>query len=367
MNPYVWILAVFTGLLGVGFAYIFPQLIVVTIIAVGFAITLAPSVESAFTGRFYNWLRGLLGYEPTETRGLVVTLWLLSTMVLLGILSWIFLPRAVEGFKGIGADVPLQMKMLKDSLEAFLVELKKVVNEWAPNIDFDAKLQEVKDGLPALAGKTVSFVVSHLGGGLVQGTFGVGLLFFTIITTAFIITEYSFIAAGCARASLQTMAKHHETNVKLLAQFQQNARGFFRGMGKNMLIFAVAYTAMLYLAGVTAGRAAVLGLMLGAFAGIPKVGGLIVKLLLVPICLLYFGFTLKSVYVYGVSLIIYALEVNFITPRMIGSEVKIPSFLIVSAIVGGAALFGAVAGILLGIFALCFGKALWDVGFQSAE
>jgi predicted PurR-regulated permease PerM len=122
--------------------------------------------------------------------------------------------------------------------------------------------------------------------------------------------------------------------------------GFIRGQSNVCLILAVYYAFGLTLTGLKFG--VIIGLMAGFLVIIPYAGVLFMATIALGIALFQFDESWRVIAVFGVFALGWAVEGNFITPKLVGEKVGLHPVWIIFGMLAGAAMFGFV-GVLIAV------------------
>ena len=253
---------------------------------------------------------------------------------LLALLVLVLLPVAIEQAVGLGAKLPGYFDELRGRLLQLVERLES---------------QNVVEGgsVEGLASRFAQQALSYVGTALtnvVQSSLVVlnlfSLVFITPIVTFYLLRDWDRMVAAVRSV---VPPRHHPTARRLAKEVDQVLAGFLRGQGMVCLFLAAFYALGLMLVGLDYG--AIIGLLTGLFSFIPYVGMLVGVAVGLTVAAFQFGAIVPVAMVAAVFALGQFIEGNFLTPRVVGSRIRLHEVWVIFAVLAGTALFG-----LLGTF-----------------
>ena len=261
-------------------------------------------------------------------------------------------------FFGAGGVLAAIFPLIKTQVYAFIQNLPDYIAAARPvledlfsqvaealNIDFGITGESVlENAARAALAKAGTILAGFWSGGMALFNF-LTLLLITPVTAFFLLRDWDLLMAKV----VALLPNDKAPAIKKVARDIDTALGgFVRGQTLSALVMAVLYGLGWSLVGLE--FALVLGLIGGLMAYIPFVGALFTLLLAMLIGLGQFGLAdpvqlLKIAAVYG---IVQAIEAMVLTPRLIGSHVRLHPVWVLFAIFAGGELMGFV-GVLIAI------------------
>lgn len=167
------------------------------------------------------------------------------------------------------------------------------------------------------------------------------LLFVTPIVTFYLLRDWDRMVEAVRRV---IPPRALPATRRLAGEIDLVLAGFLRGQGIVCLFLASFYAVGLSLVGLQHG--AIIGLLTGLFSFIPYVGMLVGVAVGLTVAAFQFGAALPVALVAGVFALGQAIEGNFLTPRVVGSRVRLHPVWVIFAVLAGTALFGLVGTFL---------------------
>jgi predicted PurR-regulated permease PerM len=184
------------------------------------------------------------------------------------------------------------------------------------------------------------------------------LLFVTPIVTFYLLRDWDRMVVAVMRV---VPPRDLPLARRLAGEVDQVLAGFLRGQGLVCLFLATFYATGLTLVGLQHG--AIIGLLTGLFSFIPYVGMLVG----VAVGLAVAAFQFDSLWPMALVGAVFALgqfiEGNFLTPRVVGSRIRLHPVWVIFAVLAGTALFG-LAGTFLATPAAAVVAVLVRFGVQ---
>jgi predicted PurR-regulated permease PerM len=262
-------------------------------------------------------------------RGMATLLITALFFALLALLILVLLPVAIEQAVGLGAKLPGYF----DTLRVRVLDLVERLES-----------QNVVDGgsVEGLASRFAQQALGYVGTALtnvVQSSLVVlnlfSLVFITPIVTFYLLRDWDRMVAAVRSV---VPPRHHPTVRRLSNEVDQVLAGFLRGQGMVCLFLGVFYAGGLMLVGLDYG--AIIGLLTGLFSFIPYVGMLVGVAVGLTVAAFQFGAFLPVALVAAVFALGQFIEGNFLTPKVVGSRIRLHEVWVIFAVLAGTALFG---------------------------
>lgn len=295
------------------FVYLIRDVIGLLLIAVFFALAIAPPVERLDRVGLPRWLAIL-----------VVYLGIGAAIVGIGLL---IVPPLVEGIDGLSEDIPSYVEDLREN-ETF--------REYDDRYDITESVEEQAAELPSRLGDaagTLRDVTVGVFSSFVQ-------LFSILVITFFLLIEGKRILAFVYRQLSPT----REKRIHAVADDISNA---ISGYVFGAFVIAVLAGTMTYITLMALGVpfALPLAIVNGFFALIPLVGATIGGVL-VSIVVAFTSFPVGFLIWGGVLFVYQQIENNLIVPKVYGTAVQIHPLAVIVAILTGAALLGVLGALI---------------------
>jgi predicted PurR-regulated permease PerM len=282
-------------------------------------------------------------------RGLAI---LLAFLILLAILLLAFYVLVPVLLKQMGA-LARALPGLIDNLERYLIGALEALNRRGL---LPSTPEEIADGL----GQDLTASLGVITGNILGGTLGVVYGTFSFAVTLFAVI---FIAASLL-ANVRKFKAAYLTSVP--SHYRRDARELWDALAHTLSRYLGGLAFVLILQGVLSGGALYLiglpyPLALGAWvsitAVIPYLGAWLGA---VPAVLVAFSISPKAVALTAVVfLAIQQLEGNFLTPRIQGQAIKVPSVIVFLGVIVGGALAG-LTGVLFAVPTVAVIRVLFD-------
>ncbi len=297
--------------------------------------------------------KGWFEKHPAAANGLsILAVYLLLFALLAGIGLFVVPPFAES------------IRTLTANLESYYQSILGVVNGFSDNVDpelwakldLNQKLNNLFADLPAL--------LETLAGGLVGGVMGaVSSLVGGVVDTCMGFLVSVYILADKARMKTQGSrivkallpAQKANSLLRVLKMTSRTFSAFFSGQITEAFILG----ALCFLGTVLLGfpYAPMIGVIIGITNLIPIVGPIVGTVPCALLVLLAEGSLLRALAFVAFVIILQQLESNLIYPRVVGTQVGLPAFWVLCAVVVGGGLFGVV-GMIVGIPALAVARRL---------
>jgi predicted PurR-regulated permease PerM len=167
------------------------------------------------------------------------------------------------------------------------------------------------------------------------------LVFITPIVTFYLLRDWDKMVAAVRGV---VPPRHRPTVRRLANEVDQVLAGFIRGQGMVCIFLGSFYALGLVLVGLDYG--AIIGLLTGLFSFIPYVGMLMGVAVGLTVAAFQFGALVPVALVAGVFALGQFIEGNFLTPRVVGSRIRLHEVWVIFAVLAGTALFGLVGTFL---------------------
>ncbi len=169
------------------------------------------------------------------------------------------------------------------------------------------------------------------------------LIFITPLITFYVLKDWDRIIM---KIDSWLPRKHQQVIREQMREIDRTLSGYMRGQTYVCVLMGLFYGIGLSLVGLDFGL--VIGFATGVIAFIPYLGfaaGMIAGLI---VAFFQFGFSVELGAVFAVFMVGQTLESNFVTPKLVGSQVGLHPAWLIFGMLAGAALFGFV-GVLLAV------------------
>ncbi len=253
----------------------------------------------------------------------------------LATLLLVILPVAIEQAVGLAAKLP-----------GYFDELRTRILQLAERLERENVVQggSVKGLASSFAERALSYVGTAVTN-VVQSSLVVlnlvSLVFITPIVTFYLLRDWDRLVA-----SLRDVVppRHRPVARRLAREIDLVLAGFLRGQGMVCAFLALFYGTGLVLAGLDYG--AIIGVLTGLFSFIPYVGMFVGVAVGLTVAIFQFGAVLPVALVAAVFAVGQFIEGNFLTPRIVGSRIRLHEVWVIFAVLAGTALFGLVGTFL---------------------
>lgn len=211
-----------------------------------------------------------------------------------------------------------------------------IIKEWVVNFDFSS----------IVSGNMVSSFSWGLLGALLKG-YSLTLTILNLLLLPFIVYYLALDLKRVHYSVLVWIPKQARSKVRTLARkIDRTVSAFLKGQLTVALILSVLYVTGLGILGIEQWFA--LGVISGLGSIVPYLGAIVGITLSTVMALATFGTVQSLLLVWGLYLVVQALEGTLITPRIVGDQVGLSPLLVILALFAGASLFG-VLGVLFAI------------------
>ena len=253
----------------------------------------------------------------------------------LALLLLVVLPVAIEQAVGLAAKLP-----------GYFDELRTRILHLAERLERENVVEggSVKGLASSFAERALSYVGTAVAN-VVQSSLVVlnlvSLVFITPIVTFYLLRDWDRLV-GSPHSVVPP--RHRPVARRLAREIDQVLAGFLRGQGMVCAFLALFYGTGLVLVGLDYG--AIIGVLTGLFSFIPYVGMFVGVAVGLTVAIFQFGAVLPVLMVAAVFLVGQFIEGNFLTPRVVGSRIRLHEVWVIFAVLAGTALFGLVGTFL---------------------
>jgi predicted PurR-regulated permease PerM len=210
------------------------------------------------------------------------------------------------------------------------------VKDWVVNFDFSS----------ILSGNMVSSFLWGLLSALLKG-YSLTLTILNLLLLPFIVYYLALDLKRVHYSVLIWTPKQARRRIRTIARkIDVTISAFLKGQVTVALILSVLYVTGLGILGIE--QWFVLGVISGIGSVVPYLGAIIGVTLSTLMTLATFGTVQSLLLVWGLYVVVQALEGTLITPRIVGDQVGLSPLLVILALFAGASLFG-VLGVLFAI------------------
>jgi len=282
--------------------------------------------------------------------------WGLSRLIATSIVSFVFFlltaailaligPMIVNQLIDLVTALPSYIQYLKERLFSLSVELSQ-----STGVDLRQRIQEaLASGAEGAVGSLSDIAIGVVVNGIAVVNL-VSLLLITPFVGFFLLLHWDQIVA---RVDQLLPLPQRATLRDLFRRMNRVLSGFVRGQATVCLVMAVYYGAGLSLVGLEYGL--VIGVIAGLLTFIPFVGSLSGMVLTVIVALAQYDSFGQMIVPIGVYLFGQFIEGYFLTPRLVGRQMRLHDVWIVFAVLAGGALLGFWGALLAVPVAGCVG------------
>ena len=271
-----------------------------------------------------DWLEGHGLRRGPAT--LLITLLFFSALVLLVL---VLLPVAIEQVVGLASKLPGYFDELRIRALGLIERLER------ENVVEGGSVQ----GMASRFGQQALGYVGTAVTNLVQSSLIVlnlvSLVFITPIVTFYLLRDWDRLVAALRSI---VPPRHRPVARRLALEADQVLAGFVRGQGMVCAFLALFYGTGLVLVGLDYG--AIIGFLTGLFSFIPYVGMFIGVAVGLTVAIFQFDSFLPVALVAAVFAVGQFIEGNLLTPRVVGSRIRLHEVWVIFAVLAGTALFG---------------------------
>lgn len=273
-----------------------------------------------------------LGFSRTLATLLLTVLFFAALVPLVLLL----LPVVVDQL----ADLALQLPGYLEELRTRFIRLAERLNrqDLIEGLSVQGLVARFSERVLSFLGATIASVLQS---GLAVLNL-ISLIFITPIVTFYLLRDWDRMVAAVKRV---VPPQSLPLARRLAGEIDEVLAGFLRGQGMVCLFLASFYA--LGLASVGLNHGVIIGFLTGLFSFIPYVGMLIGVAVGMTVALFQFQTWLPVAAVAGVFALGQFIEGNFLTPRVVGSRIRLHPVWVIFAVLAGTALFGF-AGTFLG-------------------
>jgi len=259
------------------------------------------------------------------------------------------------------------------NLESYHQNILSAVNRFSAKVDPDLwadlgitqKLEELYHSLPDLLEKLGSGLVGGVVTAITGLVGGVADAFLGLLVSVYILADKKRMKVQGARIIKALLpAKFSANMLQVLTMTSRTFSAFFSGQITEAFILGLLCFLGMSILGFA--YAPMISVIIGITNMIPIVGPIFGTIPCALLILLAEGNLLRTVGFVAFVIILQQLEANIIYPRVVGTQVGLPSIWVLAAVVVGGGLFG-VAGMILGIPALAVARKLLNREVERRE
>lgn len=278
----------------------------------------------------------------------------LSCICLLSIIVIIFsilVPKIISNAEAVISFVTNS----KIDINVIITEIADKINN--PHVDKVAEeiievSAELKDKINELLKIITTFLINFVA--------AIGTSILSVITS-FILAVYMLIEKDdlIARLKRLVFAFFNERNAQMILEISENANRIFKSylVGKLLDSLIVGVITIIAFTIANVPYAPLMGSIIGLFNLIPYFGPIIGA---VPVVVVSFFISpIKSLTALIIIIIIGQIDGNFIDPKIVGNNVGVSPFWVISAVIVGGSAFGP-AGMILGVPTMVLVKSLLE-------
>lgn len=266
------------------------------------------------------------GLSRLLATSLVSFVFFLVTAAILAIIG----PMIVNQIIDLVTALPDYIAWLKERLFSLSVELSE-----STGVDLRQRIREaMAAGAEAAAGSVTDIMLGIVVNGLAVVNL-ISLLLITPFVGFFLLLHYDEIVA---RIDALLPLPQRATLRDLFRRMNRVLSGFVRGQATVCVVMAVYYGATLSLVGLQYGL--VIGVIAGLLTFIPFVGSLSGMVLTVAVALAQYDTFGQMLLPIGLYLFGQFVEGYFLTPRLVGRQIRLHDVWVVFAVLAGGSLFG---------------------------
>lgn len=278
-----------------------------------------------------DWLQRLHLSRTAATALITVGFFVFLVVVVV-----LVLPALATQAAELAAELPRNLEQLRARITPRLAEFATTLG-----LDDTWSAQGI---IERFSDRAVSFVGAALSQVLQSGMALLNLLsliFVTPVVTFYLLRDWDRMVAR-----LRTMVPRDQlpTAERLSREVDEVLGGVIRGQGLVCLFLAIFYATGLWLTGLRYG--VVIGLLTGLFSFVPYIGMAIGLCVGLVVAIFQFQDWLMVAVVVAVFGLGQFIEGNFVTPRLVGSRIKVHPVWLIFAVLAGAALFGIVGALV---------------------
>lgn len=250
-------------------------------------------------------------------------------------LGLVLLPVIVDQLAALANQLPGYLEQLRGRVLGLAEMLNR--QELVQELSVQGLVQQFSERALSFAGTAAS--------NLVQSSLAVlnliSLVFITPIVTFYLLRDWDRMVAA-VRSVVPPYAR--PVADALADEIDDVLAGFLRGQGMVCAFLALFYAVGLSLSGLQHG--AIIGLLTGLFSFIPYVGMFIGVAVGLTVAVFQFDQFWHVALVAGIFALGQFIEGNFLTPRVVGSRIRLHPVWVMFAVLAGTALFGLVGTFL---------------------
>jgi len=291
----------------------------------------------------------------------ILLVYLLAFGLVIGIVLFI-VPPFVESIRTFAANLE---GYYQNALAALGQISAKVDPEIWAKLGIDQKLNELYQNLPALLEKLGTGLVGGVVGAVSGLVGGVADAFLGLLVSIYILADKGRMKEHGSRIIKSLLPeKISSALLQVLKMTSRTFSAFFSGQITEAFILGI-----LCFIGMSIFRfpyAPMVSVIIGITNMIPIVGPIFGTIPCAVLVLLAEGNLLRTLAFVAFVIILQQLEANIIYPRVVGTQVGLPSIWVLAAVVVGGRLFG-IAGMIIGIPAVAVARKLLNEEVDRRE
>ena len=253
----------------------------------------------------------------------------------LALLVLVLLPVAIEQAVGLAAKLPGYFDELRVRILHLVERLER------ENVVEGGSVEGLASSFAERALSYVGTAVTNLVQSSLVVLNLVSLVFITPIVTFYLLRDWDRLVAAVRSV---VPPRYRPAARRLARESDQVLAGFLRGQGMVCTFLALYYAAGLMLVGLEYG--AIIGFLTGLFSFIPYVGMFVGVAVGMTVAVFQFGELVPIALVAAVFATGQFIEGNFLTPKVVGSRIRLHEVWVIFAVLAGTALFGLVGTFL---------------------
>ncbi|MBR5559494.1 MAG: AI-2E family transporter [Oscillospiraceae bacterium] len=306
--------------------------------------------------------KGRLEKHPNAANALaILTVYLLAFALVVGIILFIVPPFA-QSIRTFGAN-----------LEGYYQNALAAVNRFSANVDpeiwaklgISQKLNDLYRNLPSLLEKLGSGLVGGVIGAVTGVVGGVADAFLGLLVSVYILADKKRMKLQGSRIIRALLPEKTSSSLlRILNMTSRTFSAFFSGQLVEAFILGILCFVGMSIFGFP--YAPMISVIIGITNMIPIVGPIFGTIPCALLVLLAEGNLLRTAVFVIFVIVLQQLEANIIYPRVVGTQVGLPSIWVLAAVVVGGGLFGIV-GMIVGIPALAVARRLLNEEIDRRE
>ncbi len=282
----------------------------------------------------------------------ILAVYLLAFALITGIVLFI-IPPFVQSIRTFAANLEGYYQNVLAAVNQFSAKVEPEI--WA-KLGITQRLADLYKNLPALLEKLGSGLVGGVVGAVTGLVGGVVDTFMGFLVSLYILADKNRMKLQGSRVIKAMLPENISSALlRVLKMTSRTFSAFFSGqITEAFILGALCFLGMSILG---FSYAPMISVIIGITNLIPIVGPIVGTIPCALLILLAEGNLLHTVGFVAFVIILQQLEANLIYPRVVGTQVGLPAFWVLAAVVVGGGLFG-VAGMIVGIPALAVARRL---------